>query len=506
MTRSGLTYQTLTGLLWSFLGAAARGTGQLLVLAIFARTLTVQDFGIATVVLVIVGLASNITSFGIAPAVVQLAVVRATHIRVAFTASFLIGLLLVGMLWAVAPGLGWYFRLSGVSPVLRALAWLCPLQGVAAVAEALLQRKMRFRVLASVDTIVYLGAYGVTGIVLALSGFGVWALVWAYLAQAVARAVLLLALERHPMAPLFDRGAFSELAWFGGGFVIAMIWNYVATEGDNVVVGRGMGAEAVGLYGRAYQLMAMPAMFVGEILDKVLFPGMARIQHEPERLGAVYGRAVALIALVVVPVSAVLVVVAPEIVRVLLGAKWAGVVTPFQIFAAAMLFRTSYKISDAMVRAKGAVYRRAWRQAIYAVCVLGSAWVGQRWGLPGVALGVTGAIAVNYLLMAQLSLTLSRLSWGAFWLAHLPGVALGAVVGVETAIVATALRSWDAPAAVVLLAAGMTVLLSLPLLLWWAPQPFLGRHGSWMMRVLVPYLPPRLGAAGWVRRLLREGT
>ncbi len=498
-----LTHDTLAGLVWSFLGGGARGIGQLVILAIFARVLTVQDFGIVTVVVVVVGLASNIASFGIAPAVVQLPGLRAAHVRVAFTASFLVGLVLVGLLWSIAPGLGWYFRLAGLPPLLRALAWLCPLQGVAAVAEALLQRAMRFRTLAGVDTAACLGAFGTTGVALALAGFGVWALVWAYLAQAAVRAALLLALQARPMpfAPLLERGPFRDLAWFGGGFVIAKLLNYLATEGDNVVVGRGMGAEAVGLYGRAYQLMAMPAMFIGEILDKVLYPGMARVQHDVERLGVAYTRAVGLIALIVLPVSAVLVVTAPEVVRLLLGPKWTGVVAPFQIFAAGMLLRTSYKISDAMVRAKGAVYRRAWRQAVYALCVLAAAWIGQRWGLSGVALGVTGAIAVNYVLMAHLSLNLTRLSWMAFWRAHLPGLCLGGVVGIESVAVVGALRNWGTPPALTVAGAGVLVLVSLPLLLWWAPDPFLGRDGSWMMRALAPYLPARFGSAGWVRRL-----
>src|SRR5215213_10088355 len=104
--------------------------------------------------------------------------------------------------------------------------------------------------------------------------------------------------------------------------------------------------------------MANPAALFGEVVDKVLFPTMARVQDDPVRLRATYRRGITLIALVMLPTSAALYVLAPELIRVALGPKWSAVDTPFRIFALGMLFRTSYKMSDAAARATGNVYRR----------------------------------------------------------------------------------------------------------------------------------------------------
>ena len=87
-----------------------------------------------------------------------------------------------------------------------------------------------------------------------------------------------------------------------------------------------------------------------------------------------------------------------------------------------LLLRTSYKLSDSISRATGAVYRRAWRQAVYAGLVLSGAWTGQHWGVIGVAVGVFAALAVNFILMAELSLRIARLSWREFWRAHVPAL------------------------------------------------------------------------------------
>src|SRR2546428_10592834 len=146
--------------------------------------------------------------------------------------------------------------------------------------------------------------------------------------------------------------------------------------------------------------MAMPAILVGQVLDDVLFPAMAQVQTERERVGTPYRRCVAAVALFALPLSALVLILAPDIVYVLLGPKWGDVVLPFRILAIGTLFRTSYKVSDSLTRALGAVYRRAWREWTYAALVIGGAIIGQHWGLPGRAAAVLFALLANYLLTA----------------------------------------------------------------------------------------------------------
>src|SRR5205085_7294251 len=125
------------------------------------------------------------------------------------------------------------------------------------------------RLLAGLEMATVALGYGAVGITLAVLGFGVWALVGGYLAQTLLKTTLLLAVQRHPLWPLLERRAAGELLYFGGAFTAARIGNYLAGQGDNLVVGRWLGAEALGVYGRAYQLMAGPAVLFGQVLDKV---------------------------------------------------------------------------------------------------------------------------------------------------------------------------------------------------------------------------------------------
>src|SRR4029077_13170572 len=123
----------------------------------------------------------------------------------------------------------------------------------------------------------------------------------AHLTQASVRTILLLCLRPHPVWPFLDRRGSVELLYFRGGYTAGRFSNYLAGQAENVVIGRCLGPVALGVYGRAYQLMAAPAILFGNVLDRVLFPTMVHVQHQPERLAEAYRRGIALIALVITP-------------------------------------------------------------------------------------------------------------------------------------------------------------------------------------------------------------
>jgi O-antigen/teichoic acid export membrane protein len=483
-----LTHHTVAGIMWMSYGKAAFSILQLVVLAVLARLITPAQFGVVSAALVVIGFSAIMSQLGLGPAIVQRPELERRHIDTAFTFSFLLGLVLGAVIWLAAPQAAAFLHMPEAAPVLRALAWVFPLNGLGTVGMSLLSREMHFSWLANLDVISYGIGYGLIGITTALLGWGVWALVAAQIGQAIARTTVLL--WKHPpsLRLTIERRALGELAYFGGGFTVARIANYVATNGDNFVVGRSLGAAPLGFYGRAYSLMSAPAYAFGTVLDQVLFPAMAKVQHDPPRLAAAYRRGVALIALVVLPASAVLILLGPEVIRVALGAKWGQVVVPFQILGIGMLFRTSYKMGDSISRSTGAVYRRAWRQILYAGLVVVGASIGSRWGIIGVSWGTLLALTVNFLLMADLGLRVSGLSWWRYWDAHRPAVLLTSATFPLVWGATALLRKTALPSAVILaLAIGVLVLVS-GALIWQAPGIFLGRDGQWMIETVRTFL------------------
>ncbi len=136
----------------------------------------------------------------------------------------------------------------------------------------------------------------------------------------------------------------------------------------------------------------------------------------------------------------------------------------------------------ALARSKGAVYHNAWRQVIYAVLVVGGAWIGQHWDLPGVALGVLGALAIHFLLMAHLGLSMIPFSWRQLWSIHVPGIWCAAIVGIEVWAVAAVLRDLNQGPVLILVSCAVVVLATVVVLVRFLPVYILGTDGIWIIR------------------------
>ncbi len=450
---------------------------------ILARLLSPDIFGLVGAAMVFIGFAQVFSRLGIGPAIVQRLDLRKEHITTGFIMALSSSFGLSVIVYFSAPAVAAFFNMPDLTKVIKALSLVFPIIGASIIAEGLMQRNMLFKKMAAIKIISYIGGYGIIGIFLAFKGYGVWSLVFAQLVQATIKTGLLFVLARHEISVCFDKKAFRQIMYFGGGLSVAKIGNYGATRGDSLVVGRWLGADGLGVYSLVYKLLMTPANIIGSVLNQVLFPVLSSIQHDTPRLSKAYLRAIGLIAMITLPLSVFIIIMGPEIVAVLLGSEWTDAVVPLQVLAIGLNFRTAYKISDTLARSTGAVYRRAWRQWVYAFAIIGFSIVGLYWGVVGVAAGVTLAVALNHLLMTQLSLTLLTIGWKEIGLSYTRYLIPSVVYGVVLMIIAQLLRSLDFSGLFVLLTNSIFTVL-LVLILIFPGSKILGEEAKWSLDLL----------------------
>ena len=491
LPKKNLTKTTLSAFGWQFTSLISQALLQLLVVAVLARLLTPDDFGVMGFAMIFVGFAALFSQMGVGPALIQRSEITPIHIRVGFTLSILLSLIFNILIIAIAPLASVLLRNDQVTAVLSVLSLNFLFSGFGVVAESLLKRNLRFKSQMWANVLSYMIGYAFFGITLAWLGYGVWALVWATLAQSLIKSVLLFLFYPHPILPSFARRETRELLFFGGGFTLAHFFNYCANQGDYFIVGRFMGSEPLGIYTRAYQLMMLPAKYFGQVLSAVMFPVMSKIQDKRQQLTKTYLASIAMVTLVCAPLSVLMVTTASEIVGVLLGPKWSNTVIPFQILAIGILARGSYKIDDALARALGVMYQRSMRDAIYAAAVVLGALIGLRWGLPGVAFGVLCAVVINYVLALQMSKKLLNCSWSQIFEALSPAIYPTCVVAVVSLTVGSVFRAYGLPDWFTL---GITTLMcgfSLIGLYLLRPQT-LGVYGMETLQKFLPSIPVQI--------------
>jgi PST family polysaccharide transporter len=472
----------MSGMLWTFTGTGVQALVQLLTIMVLGRLLTPAEFGLMGAATVVIGASQIVSQIGVGPAIIQRKELVLVHVRSAVTLSLVLGLLLGTIVYFGAGAIAAFYRMPELEPILRVISFLFPMDGLNTVARSILTRELRFRLFVALDVGSFVVGYAVVAVILASVGMGVWALVIANLAQEAVRTIAMYLATRHPLRPSLNVKAAGDLLSFGFGHSLAQIGTLVSQEGDNMVVGRYLGATALGVYDRAYTLMVMPANLFGKIVNRVLFPVMAMVQDEVDRLATAYERALAVVALVSLPVSSLLWVVAPEFIPTLLGPQWGSVVLPFRLFTLSLLFRMSSKISDACTKAAGAVYSRAMLQWGYAALVVLGALLGLHWGVGGVAVAVSIAMAANWLTMAELGRRVTGLSWGRFVRAHMPGVLLAVLIGGAAFLGVRAARASECGVLPTLAAGLLAAAAAMLLVLKLEAEPFLGPHGSWAVR------------------------
>ena len=405
-TGESLRHTTARGVIWSLASFGGQAVLQIVSLSVLGRLLSPVEFALFAAATLVVGFASIIGQFGVSAAVVQKPKLRKRETGAAFVVAILTSVILTGIIWLLVPVLTPLLHISGNADALRLLLVVIVVTGVGAVPLGLLQRGLRFRVIAGVDILAYLlGAVGLS-VVLAVLGFGAYSLVWGQILTVTIQSVGYLVLSRAHVRFSNPRRMFSEaseLLRFGLPYSVGLLGNWIALNGDNFIVATRLSGPSLGLYTRAYQLLSASANLIGGVADRVLFPAMSAVQDDKERITRAYVTSAAIVALGTIPASIALFAAAPDVVHVLLGNNWDGVIFPLRVFAVILLPRASYRISGSFTRALGAVKGAAWRQWVYAAEVIVFCLIGSFWGIDGVAIGAGAAMVSNFFLMVQYS-------------------------------------------------------------------------------------------------------
>ncbi len=297
-----------------------RGVGLVRVL-ILARLLLPEDFGLLGIALLTVAAIETFTVTGFDQALVQREDTEDRFWDTAWLTAAGRGIALAAVVFAAAPAVAWFFDRPDSVWVVRAMAAGPLIRGFSNLGIVRYVREMDFR-----RRFVY--EFGITlvdaavSIPLAIALRSVWALVLGLIAGQVA-GLFISWLQRPVRVSLrFDRGSFSELFGFGRWVTGSSIMNFLLVQGDDVVVGRLLGASSLGLYQMAYRIGTLPVTEAGQVIASVTFPAFSRLRNDRERLRGAFFRVVGIAAMAAVPGGLAIALLGADFVSVVLGPNW----------------------------------------------------------------------------------------------------------------------------------------------------------------------------------------
>ena len=384
-----LTQRTLKGGAWIGGASVVRLCLRVVSVAILARLLTPEDYGIVAGALVATDFAAMIYSLGLAPTLIQRKEVGRDHVGTALFSSLLIALFAGVGLWWGASSIAQLMRIPELTQVLKVLAFLVPLGAFNMLCEALLARNMKARSVALRPLFSFTAAAFFVGIPLAYAGYGYWSLVGLQAAETTLGAVAFAFAARHFLVwPTFSTQAFRELWPMSLGFSITNPLEYVCRTGDQFLVARLLGANALGLYSRASFMVKSSTNLFNDIARIAMFPAMAQVHEEKDRLRKALLKSLSLTAFLALPVSAFCIVFAPEIIRLLLGQQWLAATAPFALLAATLYPHLSRRTCFAVFQAMGRPHWMITMQSLHAVLLVAGVIWATSYGLTTVCASV----------------------------------------------------------------------------------------------------------------------
>lgn len=362
-------------------------------LMVLARMLSPKDFGLVGMVTAFTGILNLFRDFGLSTATVQRSEVSEDQISTLFWINLLVGAILAVLAVALAPAVAEFYhepRLLWITAVL-ATSFLFNAAGVQH--SAIVQRQMRFTALAVINT-VSLIVSTVVAIAMAEWGYGYWALVAMTIAgPLVSTAGLWVAVKWMPGMPR-RRAGLRSMIRFGGTITLNGAVMYVAYNLEKVLLGRFWGAEAIGVYGRAYQLVNIPTDNLNSAVGEVAFSALSRVQDDPPRLKSYFLKGYSLVLALTLPITIVCAIFAREAISVLLGPKWTEAVPIFRLLAPTILIFAMINPFSWLLFAIGKVGRSLKIALVIAPLVIAGYVIGLPYGPKGVALGYSVAMAL----------------------------------------------------------------------------------------------------------------
>jgi O-antigen/teichoic acid export membrane protein len=395
--------EVITSLRWI---AIARFSGQIITWAItiiVIRLLAPSDYGLLAMAVVIMGLISLINEMGLGAAVVQKADMDEATLEKIFGLLLIVNCIIYALLFFLSPLISAFFEEPELTSVLRVVGIELLIMSFAVIPEGILNRKMDFRSVASIDFIRIESASSLT-LCMAILNFGVWALVFGNLLGGFVEVIALNFIVRHWCKPRFSMKNMWQTIGFGGLVTTDRVLWYVYTEMDTFLVGKFLGKESLGFYSVAKHLASIPMVKISQMLTDVAFAAFSKIQHDRQQVTSHFLKSVRIMSFCVFPIFFGISSVAIEIVEIFLGEKWKVAAIPLQMLSIVMPLRMLQSIIPSALMGIGRPDINVGNQSIACIMIPSGVLMGLQWGLKGVCFAWIIVYPIYFLIVLKRSL------------------------------------------------------------------------------------------------------
>lgn len=349
---SSLKKRSATAYAWDIGGTVARQGSGFIISIFLARLLDPAEFGLVGMAMVFISISQVFIDVGFSSALIQNRENTNLTYNSVFYLNIVAGVLLTVVFYFIAPFVGAFYENSQITGLVKWLSLIFILNSFNIVQQTILQKKLNFKVL-TLRTIIANVSGGILGVIFALKGYGVNALVIQQLSSAFLSTILLWSASS--WKPDF-KFSFSEVKKLTGFSAYVFFDRFVSTifqRLDIILIGKIFSPASLGFYTRAVSLKDQVTKYSSSSLTRVFYPVLSGLQDDQNEYSRIYFKVVSVIAFISYALTGVLYILGKEIILLLFGLKWMESVPIFEVLILAACNRPLNSIMINAFMSKG---------------------------------------------------------------------------------------------------------------------------------------------------------
>lgn len=331
-----LKKQTFSGIFWTFTDTFLIRGLSFIAAILLARWIGPADFGLVGMIGIFIAIGTSLTDSGMNRSLIRTKDADQADYSTVFYVNFTMSLIVYTAIYIAAPYIAEFFGHPVLIDIVRVYCTVFFVVALSAVQMAILTKNMQFKKL----TIINLPStlIGITvGLYMGYHDYGVWSIVWMYLANNIAKTLLLWIFSNWKPQLIFSKSKFKEHFNFGYKLMLSGLLDTVFKNIYNILIGKYFSAQTLGYYERSKQFSEYPSSTLTGVINKVSYPLLSQIQDDPVRLENVYKKLIRVSFFVIAPLMLGAAAVAKPLFLLLLGDEWLPAVPFFQILSMAMM-------------------------------------------------------------------------------------------------------------------------------------------------------------------------
>ncbi|GHH99511.1 teichuronic acid biosynthesis protein TuaB [Neobacillus kokaensis] len=342
------------GIKWTSISTLLITVIQIIQFILLGKQMSITEFGLVGMITTIVVFAQIVLDLGLGSAVIQKEEVSERALSTLFWLNVAVGIGVFILLLCASPLLAMYFHRNELIELIRILAVMFIIAPIGQQYQYLLQKELRFNLLGVIEAGATFVSF-VTLVILIVTISPIYAFVISQVVLNSLKGILYFFSYQKKWRPkfVFDLRECKEYMAFGAYQLASRLVNRIGSNIDVIVIGRFMGAEALGIYNLAYQIVTIPVLKINPIITRVAFPVFSKNNQNHKALSDGFLHMTKLLSLISFPILMGLTAVSNVFVLTIFGEKWLEAVPILQIMAVVGILRVLMNPNGSVILAKG---------------------------------------------------------------------------------------------------------------------------------------------------------